>query len=50
MLRNFEIIIISIIILLVQSLSFSNDNFFNDALKLYENKSMMMLDFYLKEI
>jgi len=38
MLRNFEIIIISIIILLVQSLSFSNDNFFNDALKLYENK------------
>ena len=38
MLKNFKIIIISIILLLFQSVSFSNDNFFNDALKLYENK------------
>ena len=38
MLKNFKIIIISIILLLVQSVSFSNNNFFNDALKLYENK------------
>ncbi len=38
MLKNFKIIKISIILLLVQSLSFSNNNFFNDALKLYENK------------
>ena len=38
MLKNFKIIIIPIIVLLLQSVSFSNDNFFNDALKLYENK------------
>ena len=38
MLKNFKIITISIILLLLQSVSFSNDNFFNDALKLYENK------------
>ena len=38
MLKNFKIITISIIVLLVQSISFSNNNFFNDALKLYENK------------
>ena len=35
---NFKIITISIVFLLIQSLSFSNDNFFNDALKFYENK------------
>ena len=38
MLKNFKIILISITLLLVQSVSFSNDNFFNDALKLYENE------------
>ena len=38
MLKNFKIITISIILSLVQSVSFSNNNFFNDALKLYENK------------
>ena len=38
MLKNFKVITISIILLLVQSISFSNNNFFNDALKLYENK------------
>ena len=36
--KNFKIITISIILLLLQSVSFSNDNFFNDALKLYEDK------------
>ena len=36
--KIFKIIIIPIIVLLLQSVSFSNDNFFNDALKLYENK------------
>ena len=38
MLKNFKIITISIILLLIQSVSFSNNNFFNDALKLYKNK------------
>ena len=38
MLKNFKIILISITLLLVQSVSFSNDNFFNDAVKLYENE------------
>tara|TARA_B100001027_G_scaffold189768_1_gene143404 strand:+ start:174 stop:611 length:438 start_codon:yes stop_codon:yes gene_type:complete len=35
---NFKIITISIVFLLIQSLSLSNDNFFNDALKFYEKK------------
>ena len=38
MLKNFKTITISIMLLLLQSVTFSNDNFFNDALKLYEKK------------
>ena len=38
MFRILKITIASIILLLVQSVSFTNDNFFNEALKFYENK------------
>ncbi len=38
MFRILKITIVSITLLFVQSLSFSNDNFFNEALKFYENE------------
>ena len=38
MLKHFKIITISIAFLLVQSVSFCNDNFFKNALKFYENE------------
>ena len=38
MFRILKITIVSITLLFVKSLSFSNDNFFNEALKFYENE------------
>ena len=38
MIRNFKIITILIVFFLFPSASFSKDQFFNDALKLYKNK------------
>jgi|TARA_E500000178_G_C16966109_1_gene728503 tetratricopeptide (TPR) repeat protein len=38
MFRILKITIVSISLLFVKSLSFSNDNFFNEALKFYENE------------
>jgi hypothetical protein len=50
MIRFYKILFSLIILINFTNISLAKEDFFNEGLKLFEEKNLMMLNFYLKEV
>jgi hypothetical protein len=50
MIRFYKIIVPLIILINFTNVSLAREDFFNEGVKLFEAKNLMMLNFYLKEV